>query len=630
MFSYGNIESESMLLNANLFCKGKLPAVSLILLAGIIVYANSFQVPFALDDYLWIHQNEVIKDLSNFFTNSTGYESSRARFIAGLTLALNYHFGGLNVIGYHVVNLLIHLLAALLVYALMRLTFRTPYFQVKTQGLGGREACAQPSAFIPLFAALLFIVHPVQTEAVTYIVQRMTSLVTLFYLLSLVLYVEARIAVENSEFRIQNSGGKTYATDFRRLVKPAVLIVGSVLAAVLAMKTKEIAFTLPLAVGLYEVFFFKGPWTRRLLFLLPILATLPIVPMTTLAADGFTGAALADVDEQLRAHTDMSRLSYIFTQFRVIVTYLRLLVLPVNQNLDYDYPVYTTFFTPPVFLSFLLLAAIFALAVYLLFVSRLTPHASRRRVDPDVRLISFGVFWFFLALSVESSFIPIVDVIFEHRLYLPSIGAAIAFSAGFSMLQKKFSRIIAYLSILAGSIIIISLSIATHQRNIVWGSAIGLWEDVVSKSPQKVRPASNLGQALVEADRPWDAIPVLSRAVDMAPYYHNANFNLGRAYTLIGQSRTAIPFLQKAIAYKPEFDLAYIALGAALIKDERYNEAVTLLAQNLDRLGNRPEVRFNLGVAYVYSGNQAAARQQLDILYRQEPGLASKLATLLR
>src|SRR3990172_7694965 len=142
-------------------------------------------------------------------------------------------------------------------------------------------------------------------------------------------------------------------------------LAGSVLSAVLAMKTKEFAFTLPLAVLLYEASFFGGAWKRRLLYLLPVLLTLPIVPLSVLAAGKPAAELLSDVSGQVRMGTDIPRRHYLFTQFRVIVTYLRLLVLPVDQNLDYDYPVYTAFFTPPVFLSSLLLASLFAVAIYL-------------------------------------------------------------------------------------------------------------------------------------------------------------------------------------------------------------------------------------------------------------------------
>jgi tetratricopeptide (TPR) repeat protein len=480
----------------------------------------------------------------------------------------------------------------------------------------------------------------VQTQAVTYIVQRMTSLATMFYLLSVVFYVRARLSFEargkSQEARgPEDLGSSTFDLGpwTRRLV-PVLLLAGSVFSAVLAMKTKEMAVTLPLAIVLYEALFFKGPWKRRLFYLLPILATLPIVPMSVLAPGVPTGNILSDVGDQLRAQSNMSRLDYLFTQFRVIVTYLRLLVLPVNQNLDYDYPVYMTFFTPPVFLSFLLLAALLAVAVWCYLVtlpaSRLT-HPASLPADPAVRLVSFGLLWFFLTLSVESSVIPIADVIFEHRLYLPSVGATAVFATGFFLVSRKISRARAgALSTLVAAFIIVCLGIATSQRNLVWGDEVGLWEDVVSKSPQKPRPYNNLGYALNKAGKPWDAIPNFMKALTFAPYYADANYNLGRAYLLVDQSAMAIPLLQKAIRIQPNLAGAYSDLGAALNLEGRYQEAATFLEQNLGRLSQMPAAHFNLGVADINLGNQVAARRELEILARLDPEMSSRLASLMR
>jgi tetratricopeptide (TPR) repeat protein len=402
-----------------------------------------------------------------------------------------------------------------------------------------------------------------------------------------------------------------------------LLLAGSVLSTVLAMKTKEIAFTVPLAIVLYEAFFFKCPWRRRLVYLLPLLATLPIVPMTVLTIGDSTDNVLANVGDQLRVQSNISRLDYLVTQFRVLVTYLRLLILPVNQNLDYDYPVYTTFFTPPVFLSFLFLAAFFTLALYLWFSSRREPRTSR--------LISFGILWFFLTLTVESSIIPIADVIVEHRLYLPSVGAAAVFAAGFFLVSRKiFQSRAGALSTLVAALIIVCLGIATCQRNLVWGDEVGLWEDVVSKSPQKPRPYNNLGYALNKAGKPWDAIPNFMKALTFAPYYADANYNLGRAYLLVDQSAMAIPLMQKAIRIQPNLASAYSDLGAALNLEGRYQEAATLLEKNLGRISQMPEAHFNLGVAYIYLGNQVAARRELETLARLDPELTSRLASLMR
>ena len=160
--------------------------ILLIAVAGLLIYSNTFHVPFLWDDRTSIVENPVIKSMENFFLNAKGYEYNPRRFIGYLTFALNYFIGGLDVTGYHVVNLAVHILNALLVYTLILLTFRTP--QMKDCSL------APFSGLLALCASLLFVVHPLQTQAVTYIVQRMTSMAVLFYLASFIFYLLARIS----------------------------------------------------------------------------------------------------------------------------------------------------------------------------------------------------------------------------------------------------------------------------------------------------------------------------------------------------------------------------------------------------------------------------------------------------
>jgi protein O-mannosyl-transferase len=636
--------------NQSNFFSRPLPALLGILLAGVIVYANSFQVPFILDDEVAIVRNDNIRHLGSYFASSGWYAFSPPRFFSYLTFALNYRFGGLDVTGYHAINLIIHLTAALLVYALVRLSFRTPHLC--------SSRLAPRAGLVALLAALFFAVHPVQTQAVTYIVQRMASMATMFYLLAVVLYVQARLKTELQVSSLESQGG---AYGKKPLLPVILLLAGSVLAAVLAMKTKEIAFTLPLAILLYEGFFFQGDWKRRLLYLLPVLATLPIVPLSVLAGGESTGDSFSDLGEQARAQTSISRLDYLFTQFRVIGTYLRLLVLPINQNLDYDYPVYTTFFTPPVFLSFLLVAAILALAIYLFrnsrqsvdsgqaavdseqagvgirqliqhpFVPDLGPSALGLKNDPGLRLISFGILWFFLALAVESSLVPIADVIFEHRLYLPSFGAAAAFATLFFFAGERFSRPIgAKLSVVIAGVMVSSLALATFQRNHVWGDDIRLWQDVIAKSPGKIRAYNNLGVALTDAGRLGEAIEVLSLAIQVETFHPHAYNNLGRAYILAGQNSAALPMLNMAIRLDPNFIDAHINKAAVLNVEGKFREAVNLLERNYSFLEGRAEVHFQLGVAYASLGNREAARRELAIVSRLDAGLASHLAGLLR
>ena len=208
----------------------------------------------------------------------------------------------------------------------------------------------------------------------------------------------------------------------------------SIISTILAMRTKEIAFTLPVMIILYEWMFFKGDVRKRLLYIFPFLLTMLIIPLTLM---GFKGSpdGVIGVDELTRiAGIGLSRWDYLITEFRVIVTYIRLLFFPINQNLDYDYPIYRTFLNPEVLLSFLFLLALFGLGAYLFYVSTRTEKGNRLWL----RMVSFGIFWFFVTLSVESSIIPIVDVIYEHRLYLPSVGFFLAFMSGMVFIREKF------------------------------------------------------------------------------------------------------------------------------------------------------------------------------------------------
>ena len=587
----------------------------LILLVGAVAYANSFQVPFVLDDLELIANNDIIRNLGNFLPGGSGYDFTPRRWFGYFTFALNYHFGGLDVTGYHLFNLAVHLCTALLVYALVRLTFRTP--KLSASGL------VSQAGTVALLAALFFVAHPVQTQAVTYIVQRLASLCTLFYLLALVLYVAARLGFDNQA--AQGGGWRSLAAGGWH---GPLLLTGSFVAALLAMCTKEIAFTLPLVIVLYEASFFRGQWQRRALILLPLLLTLPLIPYSILTSG--SGVPLedgaADLELQLRAHTDLPRLHYLFTQFRVIVTYLRLLILPVGQNLDYDYPVFTTLFTPPVLLSCLLLAALLVLAIYLY---RLSSEA----VDParvalhELRLVAFGIVWFFLTLAVESGLVPLADVIFEHRLYLPSIGLAIALAVLIVLAAQRVSlRLVARLVLPVAMLTIALLVVATWQRNQVWQSEISLWTDAARKSPAKARPWYNLGTHLIKAGDANQAIQALSQAVKLDPEHAKAWHNLGRALLMAGRYREALQPLRKSVKLDAQHDNAVINLSVALIYTNQPREAVFRLEHMRQKFPERPDVRYNLGLAYLGTGKLDDARGELAVLSRIAPAVATDLA----
>jgi tetratricopeptide (TPR) repeat protein len=544
----------------------------LIAALGVLAYSNTFDVPFQWDDkYTFLSENPIVKDLKYFELPSLArdfkqYGSLKNRYIGYLTFALNYRFHGLDVTGYHAVNLSVHILTAMLVYALLTLTFKTPFLE--GSALKGR------SGYIALFTGMLFVSHPVQTAAVTYIFQRLASLAALFYLLSLVAYIKSRLS----------GGGASRYT----------LYAISLVSAVLAMKSKENAFTLPVMMTLYEFLFFRGPVKPRAFRLMPLLLSMLIVPLTLVGTDRPLGEAIGGLVPSAAGYSD-SNWDYLFTQFRVIVTYIRLLVLPVNQNIDYDYTVFHSLLSPQALSSLVFLFSLFGLALYLLWRSR--------RAKPGYRAVAFGVFWFFMALSVESGIIPIPMLINEYRIYLPSVGALMAAVTGvFLMLEtieKERARIAVVLSL---ALIPFVFAAAAYSRNAVWRGEESLWEDTVRKSPNKARPYNNLGIIHFENGNIERAIEYYRDAIRLEPEYTKAHNNLGNAYMAGGLADMAIKHYRVALSLSPDDAEVHFNLGIAYGAKGLIDDAIVHYQNALRLSPDDAKAHYNLAVSYEAKG----------------------------
>lgn len=549
--------------------KGVLVHCLLIVFACLAIYSNTYHNSFIFDDVDNINLNSAI---SNFSTSdSYGFFLHSRRGIGYLSFLINYRLGGLDVFGYHLFNIVIHIINALLVY----------WFILITANHNSNHGCDTDKhsqwfnpALIALFPALLFAVHPVQTQAITYVVQRFTSLCTLFYLAGILSYALARRTIDKQP---------------SQHLKPWGLLAASLFCFILASRTKEIAFTFPIVVLIYEFMFFNTKMKLRLKYLsLPVIT--PLLLASLIIGKTILESGIHGLDLFTKVQTNMSRMDYLLTQFRVIITYIRLIFSPVNQSIDYDYPIATSF-AWPVALSAITLVLILLTAIWLWIRSNLVSTA---RDTLYQRLMAFGIIWFFVTLSIESSIIPIIDVIFEHRLYLPSTGAFIAITSAimYGAGKIKADKSAVRFTIALFLTITFVLSMATYKRNAIWANDLTLWQDAYQKAPRKSRVANNYAAALILRGKGETALPLLIASIEREPGFYAAWNNLPRVFD-------QIPFLKGH--YKSGFEM---------LKNDGDVDPIYVSKWFSNALNN-------LGIAYLLQNNIPKAfenyRKSLDI-----------------
>lgn len=503
-------------------CNSTLVACLILIAVTVVAYLPSFRGGFLFDDAAEITQNDTItslRPLSRFFDNNT-------RPLASLSFALNYALGGLDPLGYHLVNLIIHLLAGLMLFAiLLRLV---PMLHRDQPPISPPQRAADSA--ISLVVAMIWLVHPLQTQAVTYIVQRSESLAALFCLISFYAFLRACTARD-----------PTVRAPTSRFTWAFVTTA----ACALGMATKQTALVMPVILFLFDWIVIAPRQGTRTLHRWPLhllIAAAWIVPLI----NGTFGAAVGTDPHAVTgfAFKGISPVDYLKTQAGVILHYLRLTIWPHPLCLDYDWPIARApmQFVPHGLVILALLGTAVALSV-------------RRN------LLGFALVAFFVLLAPTSSFIPIKDVIFEHRMYLPlaPIIAILVFGA-VHVAQVRWRR----LRIPLVMLITASLLAMTFLRNRDYRDPVTMWTDVVTKQPTNARAFNNLGNALSLAGRNDDARRAFETALRLDPNHADASYNLGRLLHDAGHPRESIPLYRRAQAAAPDDIESSIQLGNAL------------------------------------------------------------------
>ena len=520
--------------------------VSLLLLI-VIVYGGTLNHAFHLDDKSNISSNSFIQ-ISNISIDGLVKAATASkcpkRPVANISFALNYYFHGLNVKGFHVVNIIIHFLAGLMLYFFVKKTLSIPLV---------RDRIGEAS-LIPFFTALIWLVHPLHTQSVTYIVQRMNSMGAMFFIMAMLFYVNGRVTPER--------------------IKKVLFFVVSFIAGILAFGTKQNTATLPFFIILYEWYIFQDlrlKTSKKQLFLIVALGCIFVFVLYFFLGSSPFERLFPDYGS--RPFTMAQRL---LTQPRVVLHYISLLFYPSPDrlNLDYDFPLSYSLFSPATTsIAILIIIGMLGLA---LFTAR------------KYRLYSFCILWFLGNLVIESSTIPL-EIIFEHRTYLPSMMVI-------CLLVIIFYRFIVNKKILITCLVSVTLlfSFWTYARNKVWQDELTLYADIYEKSPNKARVNNDYGTALMGAGRINEALPIIEKALQLyeKEIEHQQggfgygmsiiNLNLGILYQNKGEYYKAIFYLNKSLKHFYYSVSAHFQIGFCYSQIGRYEEAVYHLTKAME------------------------------------------------
>ena len=549
-------------------------------LAAVLAYANSFTVPFCFDDLRSIVDNPALRDLRDWrailLPPSADGATVGGRPLLHLSLALNHALSGQAVWSYHAANLAIHLLAGFALFGIARRTLA-----------GTRLA---PHAFpAAWFTALLWTLHPLQTESVTYVVQRAESLCGLLYLVTLYAFLR---------------GTATDAHPRARL-----WLVASVAAAWLGAATKEVMATAPLLILLYDRAFVAGSiraaWQARRGYYLALAAIWPLLAGLVLSTAGRGGTA--------GFVTGLSPWAYLASQPLALAHYLRLILWPFPLLLDHG----GSLAYPGVWSAL----ACSALAAALLAVTAATLLRAPR--------VGWLAAWFVIVLAPSSSVVPLLDTLFEHRLYLalaaPVCGLVLLLLTRLGPLGRP---LLLLLAIASGAL--------TLARNATYRDAAGLWRDNARHQPGNPRVRFELGNVLLRQGKVSEAAAEFRHAIMLRPDYLEARHNLGAALLRTGALMDAVVAFDATLRLRPfartHFALAttYAALGRVDDALAQYEATLRLEPSDVDARNNRANILLQKGAA-------SAALAEYQEVLRRQPGhldarlnAASALITLQR
>jgi len=620
-----------------LFCKLTLAALILVFMI-CLAYMNTFQASWHLDDHSNIVKNsglhitnlKIETLIRTFYASPTrpGWIGKKLyRPIPCLSFAVNWYVGKDDVFGYHIVNLIVHILTAFLLFLTVIFLLKSPNLAYKVRG---------NEVVIAFLTAALWAMNPIQTQAVTYIVQRMASMAGMFYILSILFYITCRLS-ENS-------------------IKRIFFLFSCLLAYFFALGSKENTIILPAALVLIEILFFQNlsvPRTRRIWLWGSIAGGALLILMGALI---FSGNLLSIVNGyQSRPFSLSDRL---LTEPRIVIFYLSQIfyAVPGRLSIEHDVQISTSLFQPWSTLPAIL--SIFVMIAFSLLLIRKQP------------VVSFAILFFFLNHAIESSIIPL-ELLFEHRNYLPSMFLFLPVAYGMVWLieyYKQKSLVLSRVLVVFMALLLVCFGSSTHIRNMAWATEKSLWEDAIKKAPNSNRPLHNLAwgyyvkvgrydKALELYERSLDlqrnnsfskslalnnmaliyfhkkdftrAIDLWKQALELSPDLEIIQFRYAIGLTEMEDFENALETINRLLSNRSDhLDYNYLK-GRILLMKKDYNSALKSFETCLERKPDSVEIMLNIGICRNLLDHFSLARSALEKALKNDPKNKAVLVWLI-
>jgi len=524
---------------------------ALLTILTTLLYLPSLRYPFQFDDIANISKRFAIR-----FDNPFARWWINPRWLGDWLNTVNYQIGRFDPLYYRIFNLAIHILAGLVLFYLLK---------DLCKALKNKPFFTENAIFIAFAASALFLLHPVQTQTVSYVIQaRLEGLASLFVLLTIFLFVRAFTATKKI---------------IQYVWLGAFFVVG-----MLSCGTKEIVIVLPALLLFVDWFFLsqqewssfkKRIWVHALfdLFFLGLMAHY-LGPKTITDAVQLKMSTGNNRGNILTPHAFdvITPFQYLMSELKVIVHYLFMFIWPFNISVEYDWKVEQSLFSVGVLPYLILLVALAAFTINAI-------------VKKKYSVFTFGMLWFFVAIAPRSTIIPSPELVCDYKTYLASVGMMFMLAVP---LVKLFLYIVGFVQkiqplpdLFASKqtqtalmvVLLLPVGFSAYSRNKIWETCVGFWQDNAKQAPGKARVHNNLGVALSEAGKIDEALVAYKKAIELDSNYSDPLSNIAVAYSLKGQIDDAINSLKSALHICPNYPEAYNNIGTLLLQKKQYEEA---------------------------------------------------------